>query len=188
MNVLTQKSKRNQFVFVFDLDNTLVKTNQANNNAYKEAVRTITGKDISMNMGRFTRSELRAYLPDLPMVDYDAIITLKEELYVKQLHKTKLNKQLCKILTLTRAGGNETILLTECSKTRAKQVCDYHSLTPFFSVMFFKEDYEDDNKYGFLKKILHPLSSVVLFENEDSEIKRAIRHGLHQSQIITIKF
>ena len=188
MDVVDKKSKRNQFVFVFDLDNTLVKTNQANNNAYKDAVRKITGKDISMNTSRFTRSDLRTCLPDLPMIEYDAIIKLKEELYVKQLHKTKLNEQLFKILTLIRESGNETILLTECSKTRAKQVCDYHSLTSFFNRLYFKEDYENGNKYQFLMASFLPFSSVVLFENEQEEIGRAIQHGLHQNQIITIKF
>jgi len=182
------KKLNDRFIFVFDLDNTLVKTNRANNMAYKEAIRTIVGMDIPMKHRRFTRSNLLTVLPNLAEPEFNAIIKLKEELYTNHLQETTLNRQLLKILRLRNHVGDETILLTECSKTRAKQVCDYHSLTPFFDKSYYKDDMGSINKYQYLKGILSSLGSVILFENEQTEIKRAKQYGIPENQIITIKF
>ena len=181
-------SIKNHFVFVFDLDNTLVMTNRANNNAYKEAIRTIVGRSVSIGQDRFTRSNLSKELPGLTKLQFDAIVKLKEDLYVKYLQDTTLNKQLHKILKLAKEIGCETVLLTESHKIRARQVCDHHFLTPFFSRQYYKEDLGNGNKYQFLKSILSPSESVILFENEKEEIERAVRYGLTENQLITIKF
>ena len=188
VKIKNNKSNKNRCVFVFDLDNTLVKTNRANNNAYKEAIRTIIGKEISIGYDRFTRSILSKVLPDLTTIQFDTIIKLKEDFYVNYLRETTLNKQLLKILKLAKESGCETILLTDSRKTRAKQVCDFHYLTPFFSRRYYKEDYGNVNKYQFLKSILPSSESVILFENAKKEIERALQHGLNENQIITIKF
>lgn len=175
-------------VFVFDLDNTLVKTNQANNKAYKEAVQIVLGNVSTISKSRITRSDLSTFFPGLLEPQFDAIVKLKEDLYVKYLHETVLNKQLIKMLKLLKEEGNETILLTECCRTRAKQVCDYYYVTPLFNKLYFKEDFKNGNKYQFLETLFPSICSVVLFENEQSEIKRARKHGLLEKQIITIKF
>ena len=177
-----------RIVYVFDLDNTLVKTNRANNRAYKEAIRAITGKDVPMGCDRFTRSDLALVLPSITVLQFDAIIKLKEEFYVNYLRETKLNKHLLKILKLLHEDGNETVLLTECSKKRAVQVCDYHSLSPFFNKQYYKENYKNGDKYQFLKEMFPSSGSLVLFENERQEVKKAQQYGLQENQIITIKF
>ena len=180
--------KTDRHVFVFDLDNTLVKTNRANNKAYKEAIQIVLGNVATIRKGRITRSDLLTFFPGLSKPQFDAIVKLKEDLYVKYLHETALNKQLSKMLKLLKEEGNETILLTECSRIRANQVCDYYSVTPLFNKLYFKEDYKNGNKYQFLETMIPSICSVVLFENEKSEIKRARKHGLLENQIITIKF
>lgn len=183
-----RKNKQNGTSFVFDLDNTLVETNQANNNAYKEAIQAIVGKEISMGDSRFTRSDLLISLPYLTETELDAVIKLKESLYVNHLQETRLNNHLFEMLKQLKESGEETILLTESCENRAKQVCDYYFLAPFFNKKYYREDYENGDKYQFLKENFSIDGSVFLFESEQAEVQRARQSGLCENQIITIKF
>lgn len=180
--------KQDQLVFVFDLDNTLVMTNQANNMAYQEAIKRVLGKDIRMNNQRFTREDLFPMFPHFSYEQIDKIVKQKEDVYSGFLQETILNTELFKILKLTKTNGHKNILLTESHKARAIQVCSYHLLTPFFSKLYYKEDYGTENKYLFLNKHFTSISSVILFENEKEEILKAKQYGIPENQILTIKF
>ena len=174
--------------FVFDLDNTLIKTNRANNNSYIDAIFAVTGKIIQIRKSRFTRADLSSVLPHLPAAQISEIIKMKEKLYSKHLKETSLNLQLVKCLKLLKCMGKETILLTESRKKRALQVCDNYAITEFFSQTYCLEDYGNGNKYQFLETLKMPMDSIVLFENERKESRKAMRYGIPESQIITIKF
>lgn len=174
--------------FLFDLDNTLVKTNQANSDSYKEAIQAITGKIVEIKKKRCTRNDLLSIIPNLSASQITEIATAKERFYQKHISETILNKELFKLLKNLKESGNETILLTESRKKRALQICDYHFLTERFSQTYFLDDYGDKNKYQFLKTLKIPLDSIVLFESERLEVQRAIQNGISENQIITIKF
>ena len=64
--------------FVFDLDNTLVKTNRANNESYKDAILAVTGKKVTIKKSRFTRENLVSTLPDLSPNQIEKIINAKD--------------------------------------------------------------------------------------------------------------
>ena len=56
----------NQLTFVFDLDNTLVETDRANNLSYMDAINTVLHSSISWDFNnRFTRNELCLLFPNL---------------------------------------------------------------------------------------------------------------------------
>lgn len=179
--------RNSSFIFVFDLDNTLVETNQANNMAYKEAIEKYIGRNVEIKRQRFTRTDLPIQFPHLSPSQIRKIVELKEELYRNYLCHTVLNKELFKTLKLLHTIGHETVLLTECRKSRAVQICSYHKLCPYFSYHFYKEDYNDRNKYTFLNEHVTHCSNVVLFENENAEIEKACEYGIPESQILTIK-
>ncbi len=187
----TAQSKRayhKKFVLAFDLDNTLVKTDRANNNAYQEAIRSVSGREMPLGHSRFTREKLAKTLPDLDTTQLSEIVKLKERLYSSHLKETILNAQLFKILKLSSYSGFETILLTESHRSRAIQICKHHSLTQYFSKIYCRENYGGGNKYQYLRSITPSISEVILFENEKKEINKAIRHGINENQLITIKF
>lgn len=175
-------------LFVFDLDNTLVKTNRANNNSYKEAILAVTGKNVEIKKKRFTRSDLSGVLPNLSVSQIAEIAREKEKCYARHISETILNKQLVKILKLLKESSNETILLTESRKTRAQQVCEYYALTQCFTQQYYLEDYEGKGKYQYLTTLKKSLELVVLFENEQLEIQRAIKNGISENQIIKVVF
>lgn len=176
--------------FIFDLDNTLVKTNRANNKSYEEAIKAITGMGIEYRYKkpRFTRIDLSLALPYLSPSQITEIVKLKEDFYIRHLQETVLKVQLVKCLKLLKDYGEETILLTECRKTRAQQICNYYALEQFLSRQYYLEDYNGIGKYQYLKTLNIPLNPVVLFENEKAEIRKAKRFGIPKNQIITIKF
>ena len=179
--------KSNKY-FVFDLDNTLVKTNRANNQSYKDAIFAVTGKSIVITKNRFTRDDLASTFPDLSIIQMEMVINAKETCYPNHITETKLNRQLVKILELLYDEGCKPILLTESRKTRTQQVCNYHKVTHFFSSIYCKEDYPNLTKYEFLRSLGIQVGTVVLFENEQAEIRKAIQCGLNENQIIKVKF
>lgn len=174
--------------FVFDLDNTLVKTNRANNESYKDAIQRVTGRKVIIRKSRITRNDLITILPDLSAAQIEKIIKAKEDSYANHIAETKLNRQLVKILELLNNEGYNPILLTESRKTRTQQVCNFHNVTHFFSNIICKEDYPDLTKYQFLRSLGIQAGAVVLFENEQTEIRKAIQYGLNENQIIIVKF
>lgn len=176
-------------IFVFDLDNTLVKTNVANNESYKEAIRDIAGIDISLNARkRFTRTELKRSLPDLSDSQISDIVEKKQSVFIKYIEKTILNNNLFSILKALHACGNKTLLLTNCHKERAMKVCEYYGLVSFFNEMFFCEDYPHRNKYKFLIDKDYNLDSIVLFENEKRISSQALEYGIEKQNIIRVNF
>ena len=179
--------KSNKY-FVFDLDNTLVKTNRANNQSYKDAIFAVTGKSIVITKNRFTRDDLTSTLPDLSTIQIEKIIKAKEECYSNHIAETQLNRQLVKVLGLLYDEGRDPILLTESRKTRTQQVCNYHRFSQFFCKVYCKEDYPNLTKYQFLLSLGIQAGTVVLFENEQAEIRKAIQYGLNENQIIKVKF
>lgn len=174
--------------FIFDLDNTLVKTNRANNKSYEEAIKVVTGIDYRHKKPRFTRGDLVLAISDLTPIQISEIIKLKEDFYPKYIQETALNVQLVKCLKLLKNSGEETILLTESRKTRAQQVCNYYNLDQFFCQRYYLEDYNGRSKYDYLITKNFSLDSVILFENERNEIRKAKRFGIPKNQIITIRF
>ena len=177
-----------KIVWVFDLDNTLVMTDVANNNAYQEAICACMGRKMIFKQNRFTRNDLYKLFPSLPESLHNEIIKIKESVFSQHLKETSLNKQLIKILVLLKKCGGETVLLTESHKKKVMQVFDHYQLTPLFNRVFCKEDYKTMNKYQFLKEIVPDIQSVVLFENDNEELNRAVQYGLQDNQLITIKF
>jgi FMN phosphatase YigB (HAD superfamily) len=183
---MENKNKKENY-FVFDLDNTLVKTNKSNNEAYAEAIKGITGKTILIKQKRFTRDKIVSYFPNIDKCEIIKIIQQKEDVFHNYLNKTLLNIQLYKILKIINELNMNTILLTQSSKKRAEQILEYYSLTHFFKQIYCKEDYNNCNKYRFLKENFD-IKNLILFENENKEIKKAKQIGLQENQIITIKF
>ena len=174
--------------FIFDLDNTLVKTNRANNKSYEEAIKVVTGIDYRHKKPRFTRGDLALAISDLTPIQISEIIKLKEYFYTKYIQETALNVQLVKCLKLLKNNGEETILLTDSHKIRAQQVCNYYNLDEFFCQQYYLEDYNGTSKYHYLITKNFSLNSVILFENERNEIWKAKRFGIPKNQIITIRF
>lgn len=178
----------NQTIFVFDLDNTLIMTDDANNQAYADAIQMIIGTKPQLGLSsRFTRLDLRRIYPQITDDKFDRIIEVKQDLFEHYIDKTVLNVNLTKILRTLSQNGNETILLTSCRRNRAIQLCAHYNIHQLFNRHYYFEDSQHD-KYSFLKGEGFDLQSVVLFENDQNASNAAIEKGINKENIITVKF
>lgn len=175
-------------VFVFDMDNTLIKTNKANNLAYSEAISLVLGVKSGIDLGgRFTRNKLKATFPDLTETQFSEIVACKEKCFKSYIKETELNQNLFRLLKLLHQERHHTILLTNSHSGRAISLCNYYNLTKYFVQRFFHEDCID-NKYTLLKSLGYDLQNVVLYENEEDSASEAIANGINLEKIIKVEF
>ena len=126
-------------IFVFDMDNTLIKTDKANNLAYSEAISSVLGVNYNIeNEKRFTRNELKELFPQLTQTQINEIIDYKEKCFESYLYETELNNNLFSILKCLHQEGHHTILLTNCHSGRAISLCNFYNLSILFSVFLMK--------------------------------------------------
>lgn len=175
-------------VFVFDMDNTLIKTDKANNLAYSEAIRSVLSVNCNIENGkRFTRNELKDLFPQLTQTQIDEIIDRKEKSFESYLNETELNNNLFSILKCLHQEGHHTILLTNFHSGRAISLCNFYDLTKYFVRRFFYEDCLG-NKYTLLKSLGYDLQNVVLYENEEVSSSEAVTNGINLDKIVKVKF
>lgn len=125
-------------VFVFDMDNTLIKTDKANSLAYSEAISSVLGVNCNIENGkRFTRDELKELFPQLTQTQIDEIIDRKEKCFESYLSETELNNNLFSLLERLHREGHHTILLTNSHSKRAISLCNFYNLTKYFVRRFF---------------------------------------------------
>lgn len=179
-------------VLFFDMDDTLVDTNVANFLSYKEAIQQVIHQDIDISYNpkeRFNREVLKKEIPNITKAEYENIIELKNELYIKHLPKTKLNNIAAEILE-KYSKTNKTILVTNCREDRALMTLKYHGLIDKFSQKFYQKNTDNGNKlnkydYALINLTISP-TTVLVFENEKSEISAAILAGIPNENIISI--
>jgi beta-phosphoglucomutase len=175
-------------VFVFDMDNTLIKTDKANNLAYSEAMSLVLGVKYDIAHGeRFTRDKLKTIFPNLTGTQLGEIIARKEQCFESHIKETELNQNLFIFLKHLHHEGCHTILLTYCHSGRAISLCNYYNLTKYFDNVFFYEDCLD-NKYTFLQSMGYDLQNVILYENEEGPSSEANANGINLEKIIKVEF
>jgi FMN phosphatase YigB (HAD superfamily) len=176
-------------VLMFDLDGTLINTNYANFLSYTKAISQVMRSNIDLSYNpdkRFTREVIKEIVPTLSKTEYEKIIRLKNKLYIKYLSKTKLNYSLAKILKKYSSKKN-IVLVTNSHRRRASTTLKYHGLIGKFSHKLYRQKAHNKNKFEYALDFLQILpASVVVFENEKSEIIAAIRAGIPKKNIITV--
>ena len=182
----------NKNIFLFDLDGTLIETDNANFLAYREAILKIKGINLfSLNLyrERFTREKLKSIIPNLSELEYQKIIELKNTVYKKYLHETKINTLVLKAIQEYKKNS-KIVLVTNSSKKRANLILEYHKLINIFDYIFYKEDLNNqkNSKFEYALEYLNiDPRLVIIFENDESEIKEAKFVGIPTQNIIKVK-
>ena len=171
-------------ILFFDLDGTLVDTDYANFLSYKQAIESVIKSNFNIEYNfkqRFNRSLLKDLMPNLTETELKMIVAEKEKCYEDFLPKTKLNKEVVKVLC-KYFKTNKTVLVTNCREDRAHAILNYHGLTGRFSDLFFRQFDDDSYKINkFQNAISHLRVSpelVIAFENEEAEITDARKAGI----------
>jgi phosphoglycolate phosphatase-like HAD superfamily hydrolase len=184
-NIISKES-----ILIFDLDGTLIETDEANLYAYKEAIKQVKKFELlsycSTNM-RFTSEELIQVFPMLDTKEHNEIINIKNSVYIKYLNKTSINMELFTIIHKF-SKTNTIILATKANQKRADLILKYHNLEDFFDYKFYNQSYKgNSNKFEYILKCLKidPKQSII-FENDKVEIESAKLVDIPEDNIIYI--
>lgn len=129
---------------IFDLDGTLIDTNNANFLSYKNAIFNVLQKYIDLPYHperRFNRDTLREILPNITDEQVTWVVAEKERLYTQYLKKNE-TFIIQPTLSFLRQYGDISILATNCTKKRAIETMKHHNILTCFKHCYFKEDIE----------------------------------------------
>lgn len=176
-------------VLIFDLDGTMVDTDEANFLAYKEAVNEVKKIDlfsVCLKNKRLTRNKLKELL-SLSSQEYKDIIDVKNAVYEKYLQKTSVNESILQVVH-DFSKNHKTVLSTNSHQERADLILKHHHLMEFFDDRFYKNNYKkENNKFKYVIEYLKiDPRRVIVFENEYSEVRRAKLIGIPHQNIIKL--
>jgi len=182
-----------KFIFLCDLDGTLIDTDYANYLSYLHAIEDVTHQkhDIQFNpRKRFNGEELKEKIPHLPDNQYNSIVSLKTNYYSKYLPETKVNTSLAEIIR-KYSGTNDVILVTCCREKRAIETLQHHKLLGCFTRLISWEAMSQSgqsNKYliAFTLINANPMLSIVC-ENEIIDINNEMLAGVPRKNIISVE-
>ena len=179
-------------VFVFDLDNTLVFTNEANNLSYKKAIEIVLDIEFtkfSNREYRIDRTNIMQILPKVTLNEYNEIISLKETLYSDFLFKTELNQPVINLLN-EYSHTNATVLVTNCKKGRAHQILNHYDLLDKFDNIFYNYRNENSKCESKVEIVINKLNilakDIILIENDINEIFLAKKNGVLNENVVHI--
>ncbi|QLB39747.1 hypothetical protein [Mannheimia pernigra] len=180
------------YLFLIDLDNTLIYTDRANNLAYEKAIKDI----FPSNQGILLFNEInnksykritRENLSNISYIDkhtINQIITLKEYYYDYFLFSTISNQEqidkkinnICKHNNLTISKAIK-IMVTNCSNKRLNSLLSYHNLITYFSQIIYcngihnKFDFALSNLSKLINKQKISLTHIFIFDDDINQIK-----------------
>lgn len=176
-------------IFV-DLDGTLVETDLANRLAYEKAIRDVLGRSVSLDKEtRVNREAVKTKLGISNLNLFTEVIKKKESHFSDFLPQSELKQDTHDFLLKVR-DKNKIILVSKCREKRAQSVLKYHGIECLFNNFYFLEELLESgskNKFeGALRKFNIDPSKVIVIENEDIEIKSAMKAGISRDKIFKV--
>lgn len=166
-------------VLLFDMDGTLIYTDNANNIAYKLAIRDVLGEipdDLFNNIYRIRQVDVRNAIKNISEEQFNQVVTCKNEYYKKNLSATYLIDNVVDLLKLHHKT-HKCILVSDACCDRVMQTLEYFNLKNKFYAIITKEDCID-NKNKFTSAIskfkLNP-DELWVFEDEQENIDKALK-------------
>ena len=178
------------FVVFCDMDGTLVDTDYANYLSYRKAVLEVTQGilDVQRPTERLNRDRLKKQLPTLTDAEYEQISLLKSEYFAEFLSETIVNSRLANSMRKF-SRTNKTILVTCCRSKRTMETLMHHKLLECFTRLICFEDLplgDYPNKYQTALCLMGVTpESVLVFENDISDIEKAVLAGVPRRNIIS---
>lgn len=176
-------------VIVFDLDGTLIDSDNANLLSYEAAIMNVMSRKVQINLVpgiRMTRQILPEIIPGIGIKQINEIVAQKELMYPQYLSRTIVNAPLIDIIE--KSKNKKIILATNSRRSRADMLLDYHGLAGKFLKKFYMDANNSRGKYTrIMPEIQKEGESIVVFENDAEEIDLAITYGIKLEEIINVR-
>ena len=169
-------------IAVFDLDGSLVETDEANSAAYERALAGFDVHCVRGLYGRITADMIRGM--GLDYVDVDAIVKVKIDAYCKELWRTRLGSaaNALQCVLLNRTAFDKVVLLSQSAERRAMETLRYYGLERYFDEIVCNGGGGD--KYtNYFKAFDSDPAACVVWENEEGQVMSAIAAGVKTENI-----
>ncbi len=164
-------------IHIFDLDNTLIYTNQLNSDSYNYAL-TKLGLVPIVSCSRVTRKVVLNHYPFLDKHQQAKLIQLKQAYFIKHINKAELNLHLHGVL---HSHSSEfCVLWTSAEKERVLPLLEHYQLQCAFAEIIYSSK---DNVRRDVEKICQRFSctSEQLLFYEDNPVIIEVLRSLGQT-------
>lgn len=164
-------------IAMFDLDGTLVETDDAVNASYASAFERV-GSEIKI-AGRMTMGIVRQLLPGVSDAELAVLARLKDEAYAQQLCRTALGPAAMALRKIVNGNSSfeKLVLLTDSKERRAMETLRHHGLLGFFDEVVCNGG-QGDKYANYFKNHDSDPAACVAWENESEKITSAIAAGV----------
>ena len=166
-------------VIFFDMDNTLVNTDNVNNLSYKSAIHQVLGQtydNLFDEFARINRIDVKDKLYWISDEQFNEIISIKSTLYRKHIAQTLLIPKVVNFLKSV-SSSNKCILVSNACSDRVNQTLDFYNLKEYFYAIITKDDCIDwCNKFKTAIDLfsLDP-TNIWVIEDEWTNINEALK-------------
>lgn len=165
-------------IAIFDLDGTLVETDEANSAAYRAALAACGCRRMVGLPGRVTAHAMRIMARELN-VEMREVIRSKVEAYGHELWRTRLGPaaDALRCILVNRSAFGKVVLLTNAAERRAMETLRHHGLAGCFDEIVCNSGVGD--KYAnYFKGFDSDPATCVVWENEGQMAESAIVAGV----------
>ena len=166
-------------IILFDMDNTLINTDKANNESYKSAIRQVLGQeydDLFIDLTRICREDVKKRLFGISEEQLKDIVSMKSIIYNDNINQTSLETDVVELLE-NISTTNKCILVSNACANRVNQTLEYYNLKDKFYSIITSEDCKDvcDKFDAAIRKLQLEPDSLWIIENEQKNIEIALK-------------
>lgn len=170
--------------YIFDLDNTLVFTDELNSESYNYAL-SFYGKEPISDVKRITREVIFTRY-DFTEDEKSSLVALKQNYFLKNVDKIKKNNNLLE--HLTEKNPADCILWTSADKCRVEAILNYLKLKDAFSWVFLSTKtnikYDLENICQHFKCLM---SQLYFYENDGNILSELYLLKINNKNIFKIE-
>ena len=173
---------REEKIAIFDLDGSLVKTDEANSAAYGRALDMLGGHGMYALNGRVTAEMVRGI--GLSEMDVDAVVRAKIDAYCRELWRTQLGSaaEAFRLVLVNRNLFDKVVLLTNSMERRAMETLRYYGFEHCFDEIVCNCG-QGDKYANYFRIFDSDPAACVVWENEEGQIMSAIAAGVKMENI-----
>lgn len=175
--------KKQLNIAVFDLDGTLVETDEANSAAYRAALAACGCSRMVGLPGRVTAMAIRE-ASELLDAEVDEVIRAKVNAYCHELWRTRLGPaaDALRCTLVDRSAFDKIVLLTNATERRAMETLRHHGLASCFDEIVCNSG-RGDKYANYFKGFDSDPAACVVWENEGQMVESAIVAGVKAENI-----